>query len=290
MPRFGAFEPQSLVVERNARASESAMLDIEFAQLSDVGLIREHNEDCLGHAVPSTPEEARNLGWMFVLADGVGGHERGEVASRIAVDTVTAGFREALAGEPLTSILPRLVQRANTQVYETAMSTGPGGCTMATTLVACALRYDRAVVAHVGDSRCYLIREGFAAALTRDHTIPNEQLRMGLISPREAAAAQTAHVLSRSIGAGMFVSADIGEHQIYAGDVLLICSDGLHNSVSVDDIRVIVRDTGNLMESAAELVDLAKQRDGGDNISVQLIRIRDVERVGMYRGRHYKLR
>ena len=170
------------------------------------------------------------------------------------------------------------------------MSTGPGGCTMATTVVACALRYDRAVIAHVGDSRCYLIREGYATPLTRDHTVPNEQLRMGLISAREASAAQTTHVLSRSVGAGMFVNVEVSEHQIYAGDVLLLCSDGLHNSVGADDIRVIVRDTGDLHESAADLVRLAKERDGADNISVQLLRVREVERVGMYRGRQYKLR
>ena len=161
---------------------------------------------------------------------------------------------------------------------------------MATTFVACALRFDRAVVSHVGDSRCYLIRRGHALALTRDHTVVNEQARLGLLSAQEAADASTRHLLSRSLGGGLFVDVDTEEHQIFAEDVLLLCSDGLHGSVDEFDIGRIVSHGVNLKGAARELVALANKRDGGDNISVLLIRITGVERVGMYRGRHYKLR
>ncbi|MGA8029568.1 MAG: protein phosphatase 2C domain-containing protein [Bryobacteraceae bacterium] len=265
------------------------MLDVEFAQLSDAGLKREHNEDYLGHVLPQTPEQVRTHGWLFTLADGVGGQERGEVASSSAVETVLAGFRKAAPGEPLTALLPRLVQAANARVYEIGLSTGPAGTAIATTMVACALRYDRALLAHVGDSRCYLVRQGYAAALTRDHTVPSEQLRMGLISSREAAAARTSSLLSRSLGNDIFVSVETSEHQVFAGDQLLLSSDGLHNSVSLDDIVRITGGSRDLSMAAHDLVELAKQRDGSDNISIQLIRILGVERVGMYRGRHYKL-
>src|ERR1035438_1528746 len=103
---------------------------------------------------------------------------------------------------------------------------------MATTLVACALRFDRVVVSHVGDSRCYSIRNGQATALTRDHTVVGEQARLGLISAREASEAETRHVLTRSLGNGMFVNVDTCEQMLVEGDVLLLCSDGLHGAVS----------------------------------------------------------
>jgi protein phosphatase len=161
---------------------------------------------------------------------------------------------------------------------------------MATTIVACALRYDRVVVAHVGDSRCYLVRLGHASALTKDHTVASEHARMGLITSKEAAKASTRHLLSRSLGAELFVNVDTSEHQVLTGDVLVLCSDGLHGSVTGADIAGVVSRVNDLNAAAEKLINLANERDGGDNISVQLIRIRGVERVGMYRGRPYKLR
>ena len=155
------------------------MLDVEFAQLSDIGVVRDHNEDFLGHSAPEPALHTTDRGWLFVLADGVGGHDRGEVASRLAVETVLNSFRGAKSGESLTALLPRAIERANLRVYETAMSTGPGGSSMATTIVACGLRYDRAVIAHVGDSRCYILRQGNAMMVTRDHTLAAEQVRIG---------------------------------------------------------------------------------------------------------------
>jgi serine/threonine protein phosphatase PrpC len=265
------------------------MLDLEFVQLSDPGKVRDHNEDYLGHSAPGGEEAARTHGWLFVLADGVGGNDRGEVASRVAVESMLEGFKKAPRSDSLNALLPRLVQSANTKVFETGMTITEGGSNMATTMVACALRYDRAVVSHAGDSRCYLLRQGYAAAITRDHTFSNEQLKMGVLTPGEATRSQAAHVLSRSLGNNMFLSVDTSENQIFAGDVLLLCSDGLHNSVTSEDIGKIAGHGAPLDSAAQELVDLAKQRDGSDNISVQLIRVRSVERVGMYRGRHYKL-
>ncbi len=265
------------------------MLEVEFAQFSDRGQVREQNEDYLGYSAPETPAQTRSHGWLFALADGVGGQERGEVASRAAVECVLAGFRAAKAGEPLSTLLPRLVRAANTQVYETGRAAGPGGVAMATTLVACALRYDRAVVAHVGDSRCYLIRRGHARLLTRDHTMANEQIRLGVLSREESAEAATRHILSRSLGIDLFVGVETRDHQVLAGDVLILCSDGLHGAVSVSEMAALATCNGDLHAAAEKLAALANGRDGSDNISVQLIRVRSVERIGMYRGRPYKL-
>ncbi len=284
----GPLPSVSASVARGHRPPQTSMLDVEFAQLSDRGRVREHNEDYLGHVLPATPKQARTHGWLFALADGVGGQERGEVASRAAVESLLAGFRGSAAGEPHTALLTRLVQTANAQVLDTGQAIGPGGA-MATTLVACALRFDRAVVVHVGDSRCYLIRRGHGTLLTHDHTIANEHLRLGLLSAEEAAEAPTRHVLSRSLGSDLIVSVETSENQVYTGDVLVLCSDGLHGAVSRSEMAHLVGHDPDLNAVAQKLVTIANQRDGSDNVSVQLIRIRGVERVGMYRGRPYKL-
>jgi len=265
------------------------MLDLEFAQASDPGRKRGHNEDFLGHVAAASPAPLHSPGWLFAVADGVGGQDRGEVASRTAVETLIAGFMHAKDGESYFNLLPRLVKAANTKVFETGLSAAPGGSSMATTLVTCAFRYDRVVVCHVGDSRCYLIRHRHAEALTRDHTVTNEQVRMGLMSAREAAESETRHLLSRSLGNAMFVNVDTRDLQIVPGDVLLLCSDGLHNAVTGDEMADIVHAHNRLEDAVRELVNIANHKDGSDNVSVQLIRIRRVERVGMYRGRPYKL-
>ena len=269
---------------------QSPMLDVEFTQLSDCGRVRQHNEDYLGCSLPETPAQAHSRGWMFALADGVGGQAQGEVASRAAVECLVSGFRASAGGELLTDLLPRLIQEANAHVYETGLAAGPAGAGMSTTVVACGLRFNRAVVSHVGDSRCYLLRSGRATALTRDHTVLAEQARLGLLSPSEAAESTTRHVLSRSLGSNLFVSVETSDHQVLRGDVLLLCSDGLHGAVTASDMAHTVSHSADLKSAAEKLVALANQRDGSDNISLQLIRVREVERVGMYRGRPYKLR
>lgn len=189
------------------------MLDLEFAERSDSGLTRQHNEDFVGHVVPASPAQVQSQGWLFALADGVGGQEKGEVASRLAVDTVLAGFRKIPRGIMHVSLLPRLVQEANQAVFDQGNADAsrvdseysdpggailPGGSHMASTLVLCALRFDSAVVSHVGDSRCYLMRQDKLASLTRDHTMVDEQVRLGLISKEDAAEHVNRHILTRS--------------------------------------------------------------------------------------------
>jgi protein phosphatase len=263
-----------------------AIMDVEFIQISDVGRVRSGNEDYLGSVQPETPERVRSHGWLFAVADGVGGHERGEVASHTAVENVLDGFRHATAGESHSGLLGRLVQSANTKVVDAGHA---ASVNMATTIVACALRFDRATVANVGDSRCYLIRRGVATLLTRDHTIANEQFRLGVLSAAEYETAETRHVLTRSLGTDLMVKADVGEHQVFAGDILLLCSDGLHGSVKTSDMAAILGGSCGLDAAAQRLVSIANERDGSDNITALIIRIRNVERVGMYRGRPYRL-
>lgn len=269
---------------------QEPVLDIEFSALSDPGRQRDHNEDYLGHVKPATAALGRSHGWLFALADGVGGHEHGEVASKAAVEDLLSGFQASRPSEPLAPLLVRLVQEANQTVYEIGKRDSPGGTAMATTLVACALRHDRAAVVHVGDSRCYLVRQRQAKLLTRDHTVVQDQARLGILSPKEAANAPNRHLLSRSIGMDLFVNVETSEHQVLPGDVLVLCCDGLYNSLETSEIGAVAGNGTDLRSAAERLVALANERDGSDNISIQLIRVRSVERVGMYRGRPYKLR
>jgi protein phosphatase len=242
------------------------MLDVEFTQLSDPGRVREHNEDYLGYVLPHASAQLRSHGCLFALAAGVGGQQKGEVASRMAVESVLAGFVGARECEAHKALLTKLIQAANTEVFKTGSSSG-SHAGMATTLVACALRFDRAIVAHVGDSRCYLIRSGQARQITTDHTVVNEQSRLGLLSAKEAAESANRHLLSRSVGNDMFVAVDTSEVQMQQADVLVLCSDGLHGTVPGSDIAGIVTENQYLSTAVERLVALANQRDGSDNVS-----------------------
>jgi protein phosphatase len=265
------------------------MLDIQFGQASDFGKVRTNNEDSMGSFVPSTRAQRRSHGYLFAVADGVGGMDLGEVASATAVQTVTELFAKAQPGTMLMSLIPKLVQQANNDVHDCTLKPEYGGKKMATTLVTCALRYDQAVICHVGDSRCYLVRKGQARQLTQDHTLVNEQRKMGLISADEIAESSSRHVLIRSIGPEMFISPDTSQITIQPGDVLVLCSDGVHDETPVAEIARVVSQNKTAEELAKDLVARAVEIDGGDNTTAQVIRVRDVEQVGMYRGRPYRL-
>jgi serine/threonine protein phosphatase PrpC len=265
------------------------MLDIQFGQVSDFGKVRTNNEDSVGSFIPASRQQGRSHGFLFVVADGVGGMDLGEVASAKAVSVLTGEFAKAPSGAMLISLLPRLIQQANAAVHDCTLDPKYRGKQMATTLVACALRYDQAIVSHVGDSRCYLVRNGQARQITQDHTLVNEQRKMGLISTGEIATSDARHVLIRSIGPEMFVSPDTVALTVQPGDVLVLCTDGLHDEMSEAEIGSIVSQKKDAAQIARELVARAVEIDGGDNTTAQVIRVRSVEQVGMYRGRPYRL-
>jgi serine/threonine protein phosphatase PrpC len=265
------------------------MLDLEFAELSDNGSQRDHNEDAMGRVLPTSPQQVQSQGWFFAMADGVGGHELGEVASQLAISTALDGFRKIPKGVMHVSLLPRLVQEANAAVYDAGLATSLRGARMSTTFLACAMRFDSAVVSHVGDSRCYLFRNGKGTQLTRDHTMAEEQMRLGILSKEDAATGEGRHVLTRSLGNELFVAADTITVNIMPGDILLLCTDGLHGYVSADAMLQTLMRYTDLDRAAAALVAAANAAGGHDNVSVQLIRITAVERMGLYRGRPYRL-
>src|ERR1022692_835298 len=265
------------------------MLDVTFGQASDPGKVRTNNEDAMGIFIPNSRHQARSHGYLFAVADGVGGMDLGEVASSTAISVLTEEFEKAQSGAMLISLLPRLIQFANSAVHDRTLSPEYRGKKMATTLVACALRHDQAIVSHVGDSRCYLVRNGTAKQITQDHTWVNEQRKMGLISASDIADSNARHVLIRSLGPEMFVSPDTTALTLQPGDLLVLCTDGLHDEMKETMIGEIVSHKKNMEEVARELVTRAVEIDGGDNTTAQVIRVRSVEQVGMYRGRPYRL-
>jgi protein phosphatase len=265
------------------------MLDVQFGQVSDFGKVRTNNEDAMGSFIPTSRRQARSHGYLFAVADGVGGMDYGEVASATAVKTLIEEFPKAPSATMLTTLMPRLIEQANAAVHDCSLKPEYQGRKMATTLVACALRYNQAVVSHVGDSRCYLIRNGAARQVTQDHTWVNEQRKMGLITAQEAAESDSRHVLIRSVGKEMFVSPDTTALTLLAGDVLVLCTDGLHDEMDEEEMAWIVSQDKKIDEIARELVARAVEVDGNDNTTAQVIRVRSVEQVGMYRGRPYRM-
>jgi protein phosphatase len=226
---------------------------------------------------------------MFAVADGVGGRDMGEVASAKAVKIMAEGFAQSPEGASLGSLLPRLIQHANAAVHDEGLHPERRGRHMATTMVSCALRHDQAVIAHVGDSRCYQIRDGQANLLTRDHTWVTEQRKLGLITAAEAEQSEKRHVLTRSLGPELFVTVDTGSFSLKPGDVLVLCTDGLYGAMYPEDIARIASQAKGADAIARELVGYAVEVDGSDNATAQVIQIRSTEPMGMYRGRLYAL-
>jgi protein phosphatase len=265
------------------------MLDLEHGQASDPGKIRKNNEDAMGSFIPASPEQATSHGYLFAVADGVGGCDLGEVASATAISVLVEEFAKANPGARLNSLLPRLIQQANTAVHDCTLARQYNVKSMATTLVTCALRYNRAFVSHVGDSRCYLVRSGHARQITDDHTWVNQQRKLGIITAAEMAESEARHILIRSLGPEMFVAPDTTALDLYPGDVLVLCSDGVHDEMSEETIAAIVSQGKNTGEIANELVARAVEIDGNDNTTAQVIRVLSVERMSsMPRGRPYK--
>jgi serine/threonine protein phosphatase PrpC len=265
------------------------MLDVQVGQASDPGKIRKNNEDAMGSFIPTSRHQARSHGFLFAVADGVGGMDLGEVASATAISVLTQEFEKAQADAMLMGLLPRLIRQANAAVHDCTLAPEFRGKKMATTLVACALRHDQAVVSHVGDSRCYHVRDGQARQVTQDHTWVNEQRKMGLISASDMAESESRHVLTRSLGPEMFVSPDTTALTLLPGDLLVLSTDGLHDEMGERAIASIVSQPKDIDEIARELVERAVEIDGNDNTTGVVIRVRAVEQVGMYRGRPYRL-
>jgi len=248
------------------------MLAIDFASLSDRGRVRLNNEDAHGQFVPETTAEVEERGVVFVVADGMGGHRGGEIASRIAVRTILA-FYTADSGTDRAKALTRAFHEANQTIIQEAVSDSTlfG---MGTTCTALALHQGRAYFAHVGDSRCYLVRRGKILQVTNDHSIVGEMVRSGILSDEDARTHPKRNVITRSLGAQPDVAAETPDSiELQVGDTFLLCSDGLTGYLSDIDLSVVLA-TLPPEEACKKMVRMANEQGGRDNITVQVITIR----------------
>ena len=239
---------------------------VHVASQTDVGRVRAANEDSCDVVVRS--DGAR----LLVVADGMGGHRGGATASQTATTRIVEAFRAAAPDGARSELLSRAIQAANAEIYEQA-SLDPELEGMGTTVVALLLDVDgRACVAHVGDSRAYRDRDGNLEPLTSDHSVVAEMQKRGLLTPEEAASHPRRNEILRSVGVLPDVEVETASIDIRPGDRFLLCSDGLTGLVADDEIADVLR-TKTPDEAVSTLIDLANERGGLDNVTVQVLAI-----------------
>jgi protein phosphatase len=249
---------------------------LQIVRLTDIGLVRDHNED----VVASDAE----IG-LVVLADGMGGYKAGEVASEIAVLTIVAELKEAMLDldpgqvDPVTEmqaeslLVTEAVRQANASIY--GVSQDQPQCEgMGTTLVMGLFTNDKLLVGHIGDSRMYRLRDEALVQLTEDHSLLQEQLNTGLITPEQARTSTNKNLVTRALGVDPEVELELHEYDVEVGDIYLMCSDGLTDLVEDEEIHATLNKLSTNLELAANhLIQLANDNGGKDNISVILVRV-----------------
>jgi serine/threonine-protein kinase len=249
-------------------------MKIKCFQLSSVGTVRDHNEDFVAFWEPEDFQQLQAIGSVAVLADGVGGEGYGEIASRMAAETALEIFKEAKPETPANDSVRRIFDETAAKIFQAAQQKGR----MSTTMLVTVFRDDMATVAHVGDSRAYLIRAGKIKRLTTDHSYTTLQVKLGLLLERNAMTSEHRSTLTRSVGSEPICHYDITTEALEQGDLILHCSDGLYGSVLDDEILdIIVKHHPG--EACKLLIEAAERRQASDNVSVQLIQVWRVERV-----------
>jgi PPM family protein phosphatase len=244
----------------------------DMASATDVGRVRAHNED----SISADPE----LG-LATLADGMGGYNAGEVASGIAVAMVPAEIRKLNASEGLGSLTDEDVRKmvaaqaskVNAAIYAAAQNQA-NYSGMGTTLVIAYWHGKSVTIGHMGDSRCYRLRGDDILSLTRDHSWIQEQIDAGLMTHEQARASKKKNLVTRACGIDLNVMPEVHTHEVQSGDIYLLCSDGLYDMVSDDNIHLTVSSLkSNLPLAAQQLVQQANDNGGRDNISVILVHV-----------------
>jgi protein phosphatase len=249
--------------------------DIELANLSDVGCEREANEDYYCYVEPDSDEEFAAKGRLIVVADGMGGHIGGQVASGLAVDALRQAF--LTDGLPPLDILIDGFSKAQAAILARA-DADPELKGMGTTCTAAIVHRGGLLYGHIGDSRLYLVRQGQLTQISDDHSLVNQLVKSGAITPEQAEVHEKKNVLTAALGMqSNAAAADFSEVPVplAPGDVLVLCSDGLHGLVSTGEVAHVVA-TQSSYDACRTLVDWAKQRGGPDNITVQVARILSV--------------
>ena len=247
---------------------------IEFADLTDIGCERDQNEDSYAYWDPTSVDGADGKGRLAVIADGMGGYEGGQEASRIAVQTVCETYaNSSIADHQLALLASVKAAHERIQGYATQH---PDLFGMGTTCTAVCIAGDLLHYVHVGDSRLYLLRNQTISQLTHDHSYVARLVNSGALTPAEAETHPQRHILTAALGVGdePIFDTPASPLKLLAGDMLLLCTDGLWGTVSNHELQELAG-RGSASEACRELVHLAKQRGGPDNITVQLLRISD---------------
>ena len=245
---------------------------MEVAGLTDVGCQRENNEDSYLYWEPADEEEFQRKGRLAVIADGMGGHEGGQEASRLAVETVREVYDQAFHDDPQAALVESFAA-AHSRIQEYAEQY-PAFHGVGTTCTAVVLRGRQLYFAHVGDSRLYLVRDAHILRLTRDHSYVGRLVENGIVRAEDAEKHPQRHILTAALGAGMNVAVDGAEQSLALqdGDELLLCTDGLWGVVSDRELETAVNRNAPA-ECCAALVKLARERGGPDNITLQVLRL-----------------
>jgi len=246
-----------------------------WALRSESGDVRPNNEDFAGAYAPTTLDEEWDRGPLFVVCDGLGGHAAGEVASRTAVETALATWTTP-DPRPAPQGIRAVARAANVAVFEAALEGRRRG--MATTFTALTLAGRQAVIAHVGDSRCYRVRRGSCVQMTADHSRVGEMLRMGLLSPEQAAKHPGRSQLTRVFGVEPTVQVDVVRTDTDVGDVFVLCSDGLWDVVANHEIAARAGAVGTpaaptAVDAAEQLVELAVAAGSPDNVTIIVVKV-----------------
>lgn len=245
-------------------------MKLEVGSRSDKGLAREFNEDAMGVYRPADAQERARKGELFLVADGMGGHQGGEVASNLAVKTILRSY-STWTGVDVGAELVAALQQANAEIY--GRSGGQGGLArMGTTCVGALLRGSELHIANVGDSRAYRVRNGQLEQLSRDHSLVADQIAKGVIDAEQARHLAYRSTITRALGQKPAVEVDYFLHTLQVGDAILLCTDGLSGQVQDAEIAAAVLRYPP-EEAATRLVNLANQRGGPDNVSVIIVRV-----------------
>jgi serine/threonine protein phosphatase PrpC len=249
------------------------MADFEMlvGQKTDPGLVRKHNEDYVDYIVPEDGDQLHVKGAIFLVADGMGGHLAGEVASRMAVERAKRTYY-ADRSHSVDESLRQAFNSANQAVYDLAQA-DPDKTGMGTTLVAAVVLNRRVTVANVGDSRAYLLRRKRLARITMDHSWVEEQVQAGILTPEQAEKHPQRNLITRALGTRPSVEVDLFHLDLRRGDMLLLCSDGLSGPVAEREMARIARSLPPA-QAVTELVARANEQGGRDNISVAIVQVR----------------
>lgn len=245
---------------------------LELANLTDTGRVREINEDYYCYFEPEDDETFRVKGRLAVVADGMGGHIGGQVASGLAVDTVKSVYASEPAVDPREALVAGF-RKAHAAIHDYVRE-HPDLKSMGTTCTAAVIRNLQLYYGHIGDSRLYLIHNGAISQVTRDHSMVNRLVEEGKITQEEAAVHPDRNVLTAALGMQSQPSADFSEAplDLWPGDIVLICSDGLHGLVSDEEMNAVAT-TASPRDACRTLVDMAMDRGGHDNITIQVLKV-----------------